>query len=414
MTIDYEAHYQQAINRLKEDGNYRIFHDISRKAGQFPRAFSHDTGREITVWCSNDYLGMGQHPAVTEAMKEAIDHLGAGAGGTRNISGNHHKIVELEKQIAALHQKEAALVFSSGYNANEATLSTLGKQLPDSVLLSDACNHASMIHGIRNSRMEKHVFRHNDTAHLEEVLSSIDRNRPKVVAFESVYSMDGDIGLIREFCDIAKKYDAITYLDEVHAVGLYGPHGAGIAERDGLMDKVDIIQGTLGKAFGVMGGYIAGSAALIDMIRSYAPAFIFTTTMPPAQAAGALASIRYLMESGKERAQHQANVEQVRQMLWQEGITVMPTETHILPLLIGDPQRCKQASDLLLKKYDIYVQPINFPTVPRGTERLRVTPSPMHDEAMMQHLVHSLVEVYKELGLPLHPQEARANYAKTG
>lgn len=403
--IDYEDFYQQAIDSLKEEGNYRVFNDIARKAGEFPRAYSFDTGRDITVWCSNDYLGMGQHPVVTEAMKDAIDTLGAGAGGTRNISGNHHKIVELEKQIARLHQKDKALVFSSGYNANEATLSTLARKLPNCVLFSDVCNHASMIHGIRNSRMEKHVFQHNDPGHLESLLKSVDINRPKVVAFESVYSMDGDVGPIREFCEIARKYNAITYLDEVHAVGLYGDCGAGIAERDGLMDQVDIIQGTLGKAFGVMGGYIASSERLVDMIRSFAPGFIFTTTMPPAQAAGALASIKYLMNSSTEREQHQKNVQKTRAMLVKAGVTVLPTETHILPILIGDPVRCKKASDILLNKHDIYVQPINFPTVPKGTERLRVTPSPLHTDAMMRHLTDALEDVFEELKLPLHPEK---------
>ena len=400
--IDYEKHYRNAIDKLKAEGNYRIFNDVARKAGSFPNAHSYNADRDIIVWCSNDYLGMGQHPKVTNAMKEAVDTLGAGAGGTRNISGNHHAIIELEELLAELHQKEAALVFTSGYIANEATLSTLARMLPDCVVFSDECNHASMIHGVRNSRMEKHVFRHNDAKHLEELLQSVNINRPKIIAFESVYSMDGDIGLIEEFCALAKKYDAITYLDEVHAVGMYGERGAGIAERDGLMNQIDVVQGTLGKAFGIMGGYIAGSEALMDMIRSYAPGFIFTTAIPPAQAAGAKASIEHLMYSAVEREAQQANVAKLRTMLLNAGITVMPTDTHILPILIGDPIRTKQASDILLKDYGIYVQPINFPTVPKGTERLRVTPSPLHTEEMMQDLTQALVAIFEKLDIPLH------------
>lgn len=395
--MQYSDYYERAIAKLKQEGNYREFNDIARIVGEFPKAYSHTAQREIIIWCSNDYLGMGQHPVVRNAMKTAIDTLGAGAGGTRNISGNHHAIVELETQLAKLHQKEAALAFSSGYNANETTLSTLAKNLPDCVVFSDACNHASMIHGVRNSRMEKHVFRHNDPEHLEELLSQTDINRPKIIAFESVYSMDGDVGPIREFCDLADKYNALTYLDEVHAVGMYGPHGAGIAEREGLMDRVDIIQGTLGKAFGVMGGYIASSKQCIDLVRSYAPGFIFTTTMPPAQAAGALASIRHLMEHNEERDGQQRNVQALRTMLNDAGLPLIETDTHILPVLVGDPVKCKEASDLLLHKHGMYIQPINFPTVPRGTERLRITPGPLHTTAMMEDLVSALSSVFNEL-----------------
>lgn len=399
MTFDYEAQFQQSLDALKEEGRYRVFMDLARRAGAFPVAVDESTGEPITVWCSNDYLGMGQHPKVLGAMKSAIDNMGSGAGGTRNISGNHHAVVRLEETLAELHTKDAALVFTSGYVANEATLSTLGRQLPGCVIFSDECNHASMIHGIRNSRAEKHVFRHNDVAHLEELLKTIDPARPKVIAFESVYSMDGDVGPIKEICDLADKYGAITYLDEVHAVGMYGSHGAGIAEREGLMDRVTLIQGTLGKAFGVMGGYITGSDSLIDMIRSYAPGFIFTTTMPPALAAGARASILHLMQSDMERAGQRRAVADVKKQLKRAGIPMMETDTHIVPVMIGDPVRCKQASDMLRQDFGIYVQPINFPTVPRGTERLRITPSPMHKPEHIVALTHALISVFQRLNM---------------
>lgn len=399
MTFDYEAHYSKSIDALKDEGRYRVFMDLARRAGSFPVAIDESTGEPITVWCSNDYLGMGQHPKVLDAMRQALDSMGSGAGGTRNISGNHHAVVELEKTLARLHGKEAGLVFTSGYVSNEATLSTLGRQLPNCVIFSDECNHASMIHGIRNSRAEKHVFRHNDVEHLESLLQQVDINRPKVIAFESVYSMDGDVGPIKEFCDLADKYGAITYLDEVHAVGMYGPHGAGIAEREGLMGRVTLIQGTLGKAYGVMGGYVTGSAMLMDMIRSYAPGFIFTTAMPPALAMGAQASIQHLMDSQKERDGQRRAVAEVKERLNKAGIPVLETETHIVPVMIGDPVRCKQASDILRQEYGIYVQPINFPTVPRGTERLRITPSPLHTSEHINALVDGLVAVFDRLNV---------------
>jgi 5-aminolevulinate synthase len=399
MTLNYESFFEQSIDKLKEEGRYRVFNDLERKAGSFPLAKSNITGRNVTVWCSNDYLGMGQHPKVITAMAEAIGRLGTGAGGTRNISGNHHAIVMLEQTLAELHGKEAALVFTSGYIANEASLGTLCSMLPNCIVYSDEFNHASMIHGIRNSKAEKHVFRHNDLEHLESLLKAADPSRPKVIAFESVYSMDGDISPISAICDLADKYNAITYLDEVHAVGMYGDHGAGVAERDGVMDRVSIMQGTLGKAYGVMGGYIAGSRNLVDMIRSYAPGFIFTTALPPALAAGANASIRHLMESDEERKAQQYKVQVLKDMMQKAGLPVMPTMSHILPVLVADPVRCKQASDMLLNQFDIYVQPINFPTVPRGTERLRITPNPCHTHAMMLELTRALVWVFERLAI---------------
>jgi 5-aminolevulinate synthase len=404
--INYSSHFDQAIGRIKSEGRYRQFNDLERIVGRFPIAKSHRTGEEVVVWCANDYLGMGQHPHVIEAMTDTINHLGAGSGGTRNISGTHHKIVELEETLAELHGKEAALVFTSGYIANEASLSTIGSVLKDCVIYSDSLNHASMINGIRHSPAEKKIFRHNDVDHLESLLANTAHQRPKVIAFESVYSMDGDIGPIAEICRLARKYNAITYLDEVHAVGMYGDRGAGVAERDNVMDQVDIIQGTLAKAYGLMGGYIAANANVIDTIRSVAPGFIFTTSLPPALAAGANASIRYLMQSQAERAQHQANAAMLKSMLSDAHIPQIENNTHIVPVLIGDPVLCKQASDILIEEYGMYVQPINYPTVPKGTERLRFTPTPYHTESMMMELTQALVAVFDRLQIPRAiPQE---------
>ena len=390
---NYSAFFKQSINQLKSEGRYRIFQDIERCVGEFPLAHSHATGKKVTVWCSNDYLGMGQNPNVLKAMKDAIDTMGAGAGGTRNISGNHHLIVELELLLAKLHQKPAALTFSSGYTANEATLSTLAKKLPNSVVFSDESNHASMISGISMGKSEKYIFRHNDLEHLEELLKSVDSYRPKIIAFESVYSMDGDVGHIAKICDLAKKYNALTYLDEVHAVGMYGARGAGVAERDGVMDRVDIIQGTMAKAYGLIGGYIAASAEIVDVIRSFAPSFIFTTTLPPAIAAGSIASITYLMASSKERELQQNNAKKTKDRLRELGINIIPTNTHIVPVMIGDAAKCKIVADRLLNEFAIYVQPINFPTVPKGTERLRITPSPLHTDKMIDDLANALKAV---------------------
>jgi 5-aminolevulinate synthase len=400
---DYHAAFVSAVDKLKTEGRYREFNHLARIAGAFPRAFSHQTGQDITIWCSNDYLGMGQHACVLTAMHEAIDAMGAGAGGTRNISGTHAAIVALEATLAELHAKQAALVFSSGYVANETTLSTLGGLFKDCLIFSDACNHASMIQGVRHSGAEKRIFRHNDMAHLRQLLAESDPDRPKLIAFESVYSMDGDIGDIATVCDLAEEFGALTYLDEVHAVGLYGERGAGVAEREGLMDRIDIIQGTLGKAFGLMGGYIAASDAIVDAIRSYAPGFIFTTAMPPAQAAGANASVRYLMQHPELRAAHQAAAAMLKAKLAAAGLPHLPSESHIVPVMVGCPVKCKAASDMLRDDYGIYVQPINYPTVPRGTERLRLTPSPLHTEAMMDALVAALVEIFTQLNAASEP-----------
>lgn len=399
--MDYRKVLDSAIDTLMDEGRYRVFADLERQCGAFPKAAYHaeDGKRDITVWCSNDYLAMGQHPKVLGAIHEALDSVGAGAGGTRNIAGTSHYHVELEAELSDLHGKEGALLFTSGYISNDATLSTLQKIFPGIVTLSDELNHASMIEGIKRGGGAKKIWRHNDLQHLEELLQAIPLETPKLIAFESVYSMDGDIAPIDKICDLADKYNALTYLDEVHAVGLYGNRGGGIAEREGVMHRVDIIEGTLAKAFGIMGGYIASSSRLVDVVRSYAPGFIFTTSLSPALAAGAIASIRHLKVSQVERKSHQEKAAQLKHDLSAAGLPVMPSVSHIVPVLVGDPVLCKQVSDELLDAHNIYVQPINFPTVPRGTERLRFTPGPRHSDDDMAHLVYALQEVWKKFGL---------------
>lgn len=402
--VDYGRVFNQAIDRLHAEGRYRVFIDILRNKGAYPNArcfAGHNGPKPITVWCSNDYLAMGQHPKVIAAMEEALHDVGAGSGGTRNIGGNTHYHVDLEAELADLHGKEGALLFTSGYVSNEATLATVAKVLPGCIIFSDELNHASMIAGIRNSGCEKHVFRHNDLAHLEELLAAADPSLPKLIAFESVYSMEGDVAPIAAICDLADKYNALTYLDEVHAVGMYGARGGGISERDAVADRLTIIEGTLGKAFGVMGGYIAADKVIIDVIRSYAPGFIFTTSLSPVLVAGVLASVRHLKQSSVERdGQHEAAAK-LKAMFVEANLPVMLGETHIVPVQVGDPVKAKKISDILLAEYGIYVQPINYPTVPRGAERLRFTPGPAHSEAMMRELVDALVEIWSRLELRL-------------
>ena len=400
---DFNALFDARLAALKAEGRYRVFADLERQAGRFPRALYRarpdSAPREVTIWCSNDYLGMGQHPEVLAAMKDALDRSGAGAGGTRNISGTSHDLVQLEMELADFHRKEAALLFTSGYISNEAALGTLARQIPQVIVYSDADNHASMIAGIRNSRAEYQVFRHNDTAHLRELMAEADPARPKIVAFESVYSMDGDIAPIAAICDVAEDFGALTYLDEVHAVGLYGRTGAGIAEREGLGHRLTVIEGTLGKAFGLIGGYIAGSASLVDFVRSFAPGFIFTTALPPMIAAGARASLRAIRNADALRRRHLAAATALKDRLATAGLPVMPSESHIVPIRIGDAALCKQAAGLLLDRYDIYVQPINYPTVPKGTERLRLTPTPLHDAAMTDALIAALQDIWRSFSL---------------
>jgi 5-aminolevulinate synthase len=399
--MNYERFFAERIDSLKCEGRYRVFADLERQAGRFPRALCYRDGRvrEITVWCSNDYLGMGQHPAVLAAMREAIGRCGAGAGGTRNISGTNHYHVLLERELAELHGTEGALLFSSGWIANMTALSTLCRLLPECVVFSDAKNHNSMIEGIVHSKAEKRIFKHNDVADLDRLLSQYPRDRAKLIAFESVYSMDGDIAPIAQICDVAEAHGAMTFLDEVHAVGMYGARGGGVAERDGVMHRLTVIQGTLAKAFGVVGGYIAGSAALCDVVRSYGSGFIFSSSLPPAVAAGALVSVQHLKAHPELRDRHQERAATLKRRFAEIGLPMLPSVSHIVPVLVGDPQLCKQASDALLERHAVYVQPINYPTVDRGTERLRFTPTPLHADGEVDHLIAAMRDVWSRLGL---------------
>jgi 5-aminolevulinate synthase len=400
--MNYQRFFEEAIDQLHAERRYRVFADLERIAGAFPRAIWRSNGeaREITVWCSNDYLGMGQHPDVIAAQQQAAGRMGSGAGGTRNISGTNHPLVELELELADLHGKDSALVFTSGFVSNEAAISTIARLLPNCLVLSDELNHASMIEGVRRSGAEKKIFRHNDVAHLESLLQSAGRERAKLIVFESVYSMDGDVAPIAKIADLAEKYNAMTYIDEVHAVGMYGTRGGGITEREGLAHRIDVIEGTLAKAFGTLGGYISGPRAVVDAVRSYAPGFIFTTALPPSIAAAATASIRHLKQSNSEREQHQRQAQRTKDVLAAAGLPVMPSSTHIVPVAVGDPELCKMASDRLLGVHGIYIQPINYPTVPRGTERLRITPTPFHSDRLIDGLQDALVETWDALGIP--------------
>jgi 5-aminolevulinate synthase len=407
--MDFDRFFNDKLDTLRDEGNYRVFIDLQRRCGAFPNAQQTDGAKErpVTVWCSNDYLGMGQHPDVLTAMHGALDRVGAGAGGTRNISGTTHEHVLLERELADLHGKESALLFTSGYVSNWAALGTLASKIPGCIVFSDSLNHASMIEGIRHSRAQKVIWKHNDVADLEAKLAMAPKDAPKLIAFESVYSMDGDIAPIERICDVADKYGAMTYLDEVHAVGLYGPRGGGIAEREGLMDRLTVIEGTLGKSYGVVGGYIAASAALCDFVRSFASGFIFTTALPPAIAAGAAASVRHLKTSTRERYLQKARVAQVRERLDAEGIPHLPNPSHIIPVMVGDPVKCKFISDTLLEEFGIYIQPINYPTVPKGTERLRITPSPVHSQADIDHLIGAISELWQRCQIARMPMAAQ-------
>jgi len=409
--FDYQANFEHAISTLKREQRYRIFVDLERKAGRFPHAVwnSSDGGRDVVIWCSNDYLGMGQHPSVIDAMCDAARSMGAGSGGTRNISGTNRALIELEAELADLHGKQAALVFTSGYVSNQTGISTIAKLLPDCLILSDELNHNSMIEGVRSAGCAKQIWRHNDLEHLEQLLSHAAPSRPKLIVFESIYSMDGDISPIREICDLADRYGAMTYLDEVHAVGMYGPRGAGIAEREGVMDRVHVIEGTLAKAYGTLGGYIAGRASVIDAVRSHAPGFIFTTSLPPSIAAAAKASIAHLKTSHRERAGQRESVAATKLALQNAGLPVMSTNSHIVPVMVGDPELCRRASDLLLHRHGIYIQPINYPTVRRGTERLRITPTPAHDSRLIENLAGAMASVWREIGLPLAKRHHPSN-----
>ena len=400
--MDYAAYFTDALAQLHSERRYRVFADLERLAGRFPHAIWHSPQgrRDVVVWCSNDYLGMGQHPKVIGAMVETATKMGTGAGGTRNIAGTNHPLVELENELADLHGKEAALIFTSGYVSNQTGIATMAKLIPNCLIISDAFNHNSMIEGVRQSGCEKVIFRHNDMGHLEELLKAAG-DRPKLVAFESLYSMDGDVAPVSEICDLAKRYGAMTYCDEVHAVGMYGPRGGGICERDGVMARVDVIEGTLAKAFGCLGGYITGSTVLIDAVRSYAPGFIFTTALPPPVCAAATAAIRHLKASSWERTRHQDRAARVKAVLSAAGLPLMASDTHIVPVFVGAPEKCKSACALLLEEHGIYIQPINYPTVPKGTERLRITPSPYHSDALIDGLAEALVDVWERLGLTL-------------
>jgi 5-aminolevulinate synthase len=408
--MDYNSYFTAALEHLHAERRYRVFADLERIAGRFPHAVWHspDGPKNVVIWCSNDYLGMGQHPKVIGAMVDTAARMGTGAGGTRNIAGNNHPLVELERELADLHGKEAALVFTSGYISNQTGIATMAKLMPNCLVLSDALNHNSMIEGVRQSTCEKKIFRHNDLAHLEELLAAAAPERPKLIVFESLYSMDGDVAPVHAICDLAGRYGAMTYIDEVHAVGMYGARGGGISDRDNAAARIDVIEGTLAKAFGCLGGYIAGSRALIDAVRSYAPGFIFTTALPPAVCAAATTAIRHLKTSHWERERHQDRAARTKAVLTSAALPVMASPTHIVPLFVGDPERCKEASDLLLAEHGIYIQPINYPTVPKGLERLRITPSPYHDDALIDALAEALVDVWQRLNLPFRERALAA------